>query len=84
MLLMEEEEKEEEVQKDKKAKRECGEGREQKNGNRRNVSRPLARIHSTNQHTQKHLLPKSGYKEAYGWKVINPNRVLETFTFDLI
>ena len=46
-------------------------------GDRCNVSRPLARIHSTNQHAQKHLLRKSGYKEAYGWKVINPNRVLQ-------
>ena len=63
-----------------------------KQGDRRNVSRPLARIHSTtNTHTQTHLLPESGYKEAYGWKVINPNSVLQVnfhiwphLTFDLL
>ena len=31
-------------------------------GDRRNVPRPLARIHSTNQHTETHLLTKFGYK----------------------
>ena len=45
--------------------------------NRRNVSRPLACIHSTNQHTKTHLLHKFGYKEANGWKVISPNKVLK-------
>ena len=66
---------------------------DKRQGDRRNVSRPLACIHSTNQHTKTHLLPKFCYKEAYGWKVINPiNRVLQVnfhiwptyMTFDLI
>ena len=39
----------------------------------------LAHLRAFIQQTHKHmhLLPKSGYKEAYGWKVINPNRVLQ-------
>ena len=50
----------------------CKKLNERIQGDRRNVSRPLARIHSTNQHTQTHLLLKLGYKEVHGWKSYQP------------